>query len=364
MAVFCLTGQVRAERPRSFSLNVVREGGAESCISSQRLASLVEQWVGPVFVGAGEGELAIETLLRRSGDRTWRARVSVTDHAGAVLGERELSTQARECGALDRQLVLVVVLAIDPEFALETLPAELLQSFPGGDDSAAELLRELQSEPGATQPVRDEGAGLNADRDLANVRLPLTGSLAGPGEDEESQPWAWEVSAGVGSGMGQLPNAGGGPRIALGVEPPGFWPLMLSATFFLDNDAELRVPTSRGDAIHFSLQQFGLSTCPRLWSARSARLSLCAGVVLDSRSADTEVLEAGTDAHRVSFSPVLGPEFGLALSGAWWLSAGIAAQAALSRDRYSYLDQFGEKHLVFRPAAVGVTGQVGLSLRL
>lgn len=359
--------RVEAQRPRSFSLNLVREPGAESCIASQGLASLLEQWVGPVFVAAGEGEFAVEALVRRDGSHGWKARVAISDAGGGVLGARELKVRDASCRALDRPLVLVIALAIDPEFALRGLPDELLQTFPAGDDPGGELLRELKAEAEAAA-LRAQAANEAARAQSAAEVTPPATQPAASFVPEDSvaprRPWRWEAGVGLVSGVGMLPRVASGPGITLGAEPPWFWPLVVSAALWLENDAQLAEPTPRGDAIHFTMFQTGLSVCPHLWRARPWQLRLCGGVLAEYRSVDSGALEAHAHTTRVSIGPAVGPELGFSLGDAWWLSAALSARASFGRDTYTYLDQFGEKHSLFQPAAVAVTGHVGLSLRL
>jgi hypothetical protein len=77
----------RAQSPRTFSLNVVRAPGAETCSSGHQLATRLERWIGPVFAAAGRGDHAIEALLGRADDAGWRARVVVSDADGHTLGD-------------------------------------------------------------------------------------------------------------------------------------------------------------------------------------------------------------------------------------------------------------------------------------
>jgi len=47
----------------------------------------------------------------------------VSDAQGANQGERRLSSERADCRALAPQIELLIVLAVDPEIALEPVPA-------------------------------------------------------------------------------------------------------------------------------------------------------------------------------------------------------------------------------------------------
>jgi hypothetical protein len=372
-----LAAPVEAAKPRSFALNVVREVDAEGCIGSPQLAGLLEQWIGPVFVVAGEAELSIETLLWRDPDRSWRARVTVSDAAGASIGRRELRFVGETCRGIDRQLALVIALVIDPEFARRGLPDEFLQTFPGGTDPGSDLLQDLRQQ-------RAQQRGANRDAPPFQARTPAATSAAAEIATEDSrqearessdtsrsgdsevsaEDWAWSFGAGLHSGVGHLPRVAAGAGLSFGAEPPGFWPLLLSMGLWFENDASLLRPTSRGDAVQFSALQIGASLCPGLFETPTTRLSACFGLLVVRRATDSAALGSGRDVSRVALGPNLGVDFALKLRDLVWLTVGLSSHAPLARDAFTYLDQLGTKRTLFRPAFASLAGQLGVSLRL
>jgi len=100
---------------RTSSLSWVRLEGAESCIALQPLAHAVEERLGrPVFASASEADLSVEGRAWKKG-RTWHAHVEMREKSGALLGTRDLESNADSCDALTRPLTLVLALMIDPE---------------------------------------------------------------------------------------------------------------------------------------------------------------------------------------------------------------------------------------------------------
>jgi hypothetical protein len=355
----------RAQPPRTFSLNVVRAPGAESCISGHQLATRLERWIGPVFAAAGRGDHAIEAMLSRADETGWRVRVVVSDADGRTMGERELRTKNDSCRGLDPQLMLVVALAIDPEIALTGLPDELLEEFPADDDPAADLLRELERASVAAAATRattsdplaeTTEAGRDGDR-------PDGGDKARPRPPEPDASWSWQVEAHLLSSVGLMPAVAMGPGMELRADPVGFWPLVLSAAIWLPNHAELARPTSRGDSIGFTMLQFGLGVCPTLLRVGALQASICGGMLVATRSADSDALESSVDVSRWSWGPFLGPRVGYTMSGSLSLVAGASVHVPFNRDTFAYDDQFGIRQELFRPAAAAGFVEIGIALR-
>ncbi|MEW5743459.1 MAG: hypothetical protein AB1938_31400 [Myxococcota bacterium] len=73
----------------------------------------------PVF-GAEPAVLVDGVVERFEGD--WRARISLVDAQGTVLGTREVTSRESACASLDDKVTLVVALLIDPSAALGPPP--------------------------------------------------------------------------------------------------------------------------------------------------------------------------------------------------------------------------------------------------
>src|SRR5579871_2651613 len=120
-AVALGVGQAEAEAPPS-SLGWVRLPGAESCIATRDLARDVEQRLGKaVFVSPAQAEVIVEGRIEAvtGGEAAFRARLTLTNAQGAVLGTRDLDVPAGStCRSIDDQLSLVIALLIDPDAIL------------------------------------------------------------------------------------------------------------------------------------------------------------------------------------------------------------------------------------------------------
>lgn len=119
-ALLCLllAGPAAAEDER-YRLSWVRGKGAEECPSAEQLAASVRQRLGrdPFSVDAPRD---IEGSVARI-DEVWQARLNVLGPDGAVLGSRDLSTQAPTCSLLADAVTLAIALTIDPSAPL-TMP--------------------------------------------------------------------------------------------------------------------------------------------------------------------------------------------------------------------------------------------------
>ena len=108
--------------PPTSSLSWVRLPGAESCLSTHQLAASVEKRLGHrAFVSASQAELSLEGRIERSAPDRWSATLIVSDRNGRTLGKRELHARGDSCAAIDRSLVLVVAIAIDPGAVLSAV---------------------------------------------------------------------------------------------------------------------------------------------------------------------------------------------------------------------------------------------------
>ena len=107
-----LSGVAAAERPRPVQLSWVRLAGAQSCPADAPLAAEVTRRLGwEPF--ATDAPRLIEGVFTRDGGR-WGATVFVRDATGALIGSRQIDSDAPECDALADAAALVVALIIDP----------------------------------------------------------------------------------------------------------------------------------------------------------------------------------------------------------------------------------------------------------
>ena len=334
---------------------MVRGETADSCITGVELAQLMERMFGPVFAAPSEAELAIEvTLERDANDGAWLARVAVSDAHGTVLGVRVLRDAGASCRALDRQLVLVVAMAIDPEIALDGLPPELAALLASDGDAAEQLLAELraQATPAAAEP---ETPSTPAAEKPA-PRRPASGT---------DPPVRVSLSAALGLTAGTLPGVALGALAALSVAPALRWPIELSIGYFPWSEAPLEQPLRGHDGIGFSYVRGALVLCPQLLRAGALEAGPCAGGFVAGRFVHAaEVLETDAGASSLELGPVLAAQAALRLDPHWQLTASAAGDVPMGGDHYSYLDGEGARQPLFRPARIALTAQLGVRLAL
>ncbi len=145
------SAQSTAER---VSLNWVRGEGAASCASSSAIASLVEDWLGPVFVPPAQASLSVEGFVRHV-DAGFTAQIALTRRDGAPLGQRELRVPGEDCSGMTLQAAFVIAVTLDPEATLAALPPELEALLAQAEDPAQLLQRDLEQEAPARHSARD-----------------------------------------------------------------------------------------------------------------------------------------------------------------------------------------------------------------
>ncbi len=167
------------ERQRAH-LSYVRERGASACPDEAAVRRGVVAALGydPFIEQAGAGgdtaRIRCSLARRRGGD--WRARISVLDGDGKVIGERKLSSEAEDCGELASAVELAIAIAIDPLFVAPPEPM-------------------VEPEPEPSPPGTTVAPG-----------APTGGAPApGGGDDDEAPPLA----------VAALPAPGGGAAGAL-----------------------------------------------------------------------------------------------------------------------------------------------------
>jgi hypothetical protein len=103
--------------PRPESRWGLRWNAAEGCIQAAPLARAVEERLGRTVFGP-EPEFLVDGVLERGRPSGWKAKLSLVDARGNVLGSREVSTREEACPAIEPRLLLVMALMIDPSAAL------------------------------------------------------------------------------------------------------------------------------------------------------------------------------------------------------------------------------------------------------
>ncbi|AKF85317.1 hypothetical protein MFUL124B02_11235 [Myxococcus fulvus 124B02] len=84
------------------------------CIQAAPLARAVEARLGRSVFGALP-DVLIHGVLEQASSSGWSARLTLVDARGTVLGSRDIDSAAPACADIERRLVLVLALMIDPE---------------------------------------------------------------------------------------------------------------------------------------------------------------------------------------------------------------------------------------------------------
>jgi hypothetical protein len=328
-AALLATGHARADevQGRTSSLSWVRLEGAESCIGTQPLAQAVEKRLArKVFVSATEADVSVEGhVARTTAPRGWRAVLTIRDASGKPLGTREVDSAEAECSALDEPIVFIVSVLIDPE-AETRAPTE----------------PEAEPPPPAAAPPPK--VVVRRERVLVPVVPP--------------DPWRVEASAGATGGVGLLPSASLGVTAEAMVEPPSFWGILLSGTYWLG----VTVDAERDARSEVSLAYGGLGLCPIRWSQWRASYRVCAGVGVGSLRSrgvgfDTEKADETLAAH--VFLP---NRFGLALVGPLVATLGLTLLVPLARTELTYRAADGSSRVLFQPSPIAGAADLGLAL--
>jgi hypothetical protein len=241
------------------SLSWVRLPGAEECVTARALAESVERRLHrPVFVSSARGELAIEGRVERS-PRGWSATLSITRADGTVLGTRTLDRPDGSCHQLDAALELIILLAIDPNAALETSPAGPVTQTP----------------PVATPPVTQPVAAPPTREVVRVVERPVVRvervMVAPP------TPWRWGFSLGGGMSAGTTPSVAAFVFGAAEAVVPRFVAIEISGGATISPEASAHEVGVRFQTM-FAFG--GVSLCPRALLASRVRLGGCVGVQL------------------------------------------------------------------------------------
>ncbi|MCY1083480.1 hypothetical protein [Archangium lansingense] len=180
--------------PGSESRWGLRWNAGPGCIQAAPLARAVEERLGRTVFGP-EPEYLVDGVLERGGPSGWKARLSLVDVRGNVLGSREVSTREEACSAIEPRLLLVMALMIDPTAALSgpastsPAPASPPVQEPPPEPSPPESPRPRPEAPGPRMGGR---ANTLAATVSAGAGFGVVPGLAGtvwfvPGE------WTWLV---------------------------------------------------------------------------------------------------------------------------------------------------------------------------
>lgn len=144
MSLASLAAARPAARP---ALHWSRGEGAGSCIDPRALSLRVTALTGSVLVEPTSADISIEGHVKALGDGGFEVHVSSTTISGTRRGDRTLRHLGNDCHALDEAITFVIALLIDPDLALEKLPAPLVELGVEGATGDELLRRELEARP-------------------------------------------------------------------------------------------------------------------------------------------------------------------------------------------------------------------------
>jgi hypothetical protein len=337
----------------AIGLHWTRGPGAETCIGPIELARSLEARHGrALFEPAGTAELALEGRVDPDPDQDgYRARIAVVDEQGEELGARELDVPGSDCRALDEALELVISVTLYPDGGLQGSGIVLPQEVGNLLGDALDQLEAHAPAPAATAATQNPPAPVRARHEP-----PLEA------RDAEVDR-AWDVRVG-GAGVlraGMSPSATLGAQLALGLAPPG-WPLIeLSAGVLSEDRSDFAVAGSRG-SLRVGASRVGLAMCP---DALDGALELrgCLGVEALIATAATDGLRADGERTVIVPAVVLGVRGALWLAPSFALGAGAGLALPLRRPDLRVEAQTGQEVSVYAPPVVGAELSAGLIWR-
>ncbi|MET0343634.1 MAG: hypothetical protein ABW252_21660 [Polyangiales bacterium] len=344
--IFLFAASAQADAPARTALHWTRGEGAERCIDGRALARRVEELTGPLFVAPAEAERGLEGSVART-RRGFSARIVNVSPSGGLSGERVLTTEQRDCRALDAALVFVVALTLDPELARTASP-ELLAAFASETPPDAALLAELEATPPA--PVI-----LPAPPEPEPPPPPAPPLPPAP-EPPKKAPTPIRLMLGAAWLGRTLRGWPLGPEAKAQVDFPQLWPLALTLRAF---PTETTVTSDAGRA-RFRAYALAVATCPLTLTRGRTRVQGCAGAEL------THLRGRGIDFARNrkggTWEPALVAEAQLhvALVGGLGLYGAASVGVRLTRQRFA-IDDGAERRNLLTPSRVGVTLSAGAS---
>jgi hypothetical protein len=350
--VVCRSGFAQTSGASTFALNWVREPGAEGCVSSQAMAQMLEQVVGPVLRQPAEAGFAIEGIIQKvNPPGGWRARLRVTNPDGIILGERELTNLEPRCSALTASVLLVLAVIIDPDAAQRGLPQAVVEQLSQAAETEAATQGENSHETPVTDPALNRPAPLPAAESLASIRRRRA---AADSRSRFSLLGAWSI------GTGMLPDTAHGPELGARLHKPGLGSLSLTAIYWLPQSSEIDSPRSLGGEVRFRAAQSLLAACRSLLETGALTLDGCLGASAGYRWIRAEVLANRADPARVFAGGFLGTGLRATLGSSWALFANVSASLLLPRDRVTYQDHAGQPHVIFEASTLSGWAALGV----
>jgi hypothetical protein len=314
-----------APSPR-FELSVVRLEGAGACPDRATLERGVAARLGRVPF-AEPAQRTLEAVLSRR-EQAWRAEITLRDAEGIELGRRSIEAAGPDCSPLAEATTLALALTIDPDAALGTAPP----------------VPPLEPDPEVRAPAPPAAC---PDRACpASAPCPKAVCPHPP-----ARPYVG-ASARATLALGLIP--GPAPGVAL-VTEGGSQTLRAEVSL-------LFLPETRADDPRFA---FGLTAaaagaCAAPQPFGRFELGLCGEIQLGAIHAVVHEAAPIDPGDQLWVAAALGPRLGLEVAPPLAFEVGVSAVAPLLDRSF---DVVGIEQPVFRPAAVGAVGFVGVGIR-
>ena len=182
---FLVAFPLAAQENRRVRLDYALGAGATACPQRGELSDAVAAELGYLPFNDSATETLEVRIVEQGGSLV--AQLTLRDQEGKVVGERELSSAAGDCGELSRALALAVAIAIDP----------LRAGAPKQDPAPKQVTPEPEPPPPVVQPPKPAPQPPPPSEPLA-VRV-AAGGLVALGVAPALAPGLW-VHGGVGFG--------------------------------------------------------------------------------------------------------------------------------------------------------------------
>jgi hypothetical protein len=323
--------------PRTSSLGWVRLKGAETCAAPRAVAEAVEKRLGrAVFVAPSRADVTVEGRIERAGPSGgWRATITLSDEHGAVLGTRELTSDAADCRALDAPITLALALMIDPDAALAPPPSPPPAPAPPAPAPPAPL-------PLLPPP-------------------PLPAAIpAAPAPAAPLRSWRAGVQIGFAGSLGLLPHPAPGLTLRLHVVPPRGPAFEIGASAWLEGNAG--ASGAGGAYATFDLAYGSLAVCPLAATVARTSFFACAGAQAGSLRGQGVSFDTPYAQEQLVLDVTAEAHVRRALAGPFFAAAGLGFVVPIVRRPFQWEDAAGTRHDLFRLSPVAGTAEVALGL--
>ena len=352
-AVTAVSAAASAEPPgpQTARLVWVRGERTESCDDGAAVAHRVATRLGrDVFSDAAPR--SIEGVVTHDGAH-WEARLYLRDARGALVGSRDLTSDAPDCEPLEAAATLAIALAIDPDAALRPLPSPDAASPTAAAAPAATAAPPLALPPAPPSVPTPSSVPTPPPAHPPPAPPPEVSRTAEPLPPQPPRN-AVRVTARAVLGTGILPSAS--PGFAWSAEAPAERVLVGSAGVLYFPE----VRTAARD-FAFGLTAAWLGACAQAWGGRPVSLAVCAKVLLGALHAVVYQLEPTEPGDRFWSGASLAGQARFRIVGPLVLEVGGELLVPITRQRFMVS---GQSAPVFQESAAGVAGFAGLGVSI